>query len=186
MAENKHQMMKMGWGTLAAMVATSVVVMFFLMYQLVYDFDHAMFSTNRLLSSLIMGGVMTVIMLAYMWRMYEGVGVKIAVVTGALLVAGGLLALNRSQQLNNDARFMKSMIPHHSIAINNARKSQITDPRVRELADQIIKSQVREIAEMKLLLEDLERNGKRGSEVLPAAPAVVTPEMVPEIRQAVQ
>lgn len=186
MAENKPEKMKMGWGSLAAMVATSVVVMFFLMYQLVYDVDHAMFSTNRLLSSLIMGGVMTAIMLAYMWRMYEGTGAKIAVLVGALLVAGALLALNRSQRLNGDAGFMKSMIPHHSIAINNARKSQITDPRVRELADEIIKSQVREIAEMKLLLDDLERNGNRGSEVLPAVPAVVTPEMLPQIQGAVQ
>jgi uncharacterized protein (DUF305 family) len=39
------------------------------------------------------------------------------------------------------------MIPHHSIAIN-ARKADIRDPRVRELADQIIASQVREIREM--------------------------------------
>ena len=44
------------------------------------------------------------------------------------------------------------MIPHHSIAINNARKADISDPRVRKLADGIIASQVREIRTMKLLL----------------------------------
>ena len=44
---------------------------------------------------------------------------------------------------------MKAMIPHHSIAINNARKASISDPRVRELADKITTSQVRESAEMK-------------------------------------
>ena len=179
MADNKPEKMKMGWGSLAAMVATSVVVMFFLMYQLVYDVDHAMFSTNRLLSSLIMGGVMTAIMLAYMWRMYEGTGAKIAVLVGALLVAGALLALNRSQRLNGDAGFMKSMIPHHSIAINNARRASISDPRVRELADEISASQVREIAEMKALIEDIERNGERGDAPLPARAAEVTPDMLP-------
>jgi hypothetical protein len=40
---------------------------------------------------------------------------------------------------------MKSMIPHHSIGTNNARKADIRDPRVRKLADAIISSQVREI-----------------------------------------
>jgi len=49
------------------------------------------------------------------------------------------------------------MIPHHSIAINNARKAGIAGPRVRELVDQIIASQVREIALMKLLIEDIRR-----------------------------
>ena len=79
---------------------------------------------------------------------------------------------------------MKSMIPHHSIAINNSRKAQISDPRVRELADKIIQSQVREIAEMKLLLQDIERNGERGSEPLPARPALLAPDMEPKIREA--
>ena len=66
----KHQQGEssvMSWGKFAAMIGASVVVMFFLMYQLVYSLDHAMFSNNRLLSSLIMGCVMTVIMLGFMW-----------------------------------------------------------------------------------------------------------------------
>jgi hypothetical protein len=181
-----RQQMKMGWGRFAAMIATSTVVMFFLMYQLVYDADHAMFSLNRLLASLIMGGVMTAIMLAFMWKMYEPQSAKVAVLAAGLLAAGVLLALNRSQALIDDTRFMESMIPHHSIAINNARKAEISDPRVRRLADQIIESQVREIAEMKLLLEDLEQNGERAVEPLPPRPATVTPDMLPKIREAVQ
>ena len=85
-----------------------------------------------------------------------------------------------------DAAFMKSMIPHHSIAINNARRSTISDPRVRELADEIIASQMREIAEMKALIEDIERSGERGSAALPARAAKVTPDMLPQIRNAVE
>lgn len=145
--------MKMGWGRFAAMISASTMIMFVLMYQLVYSADHAMFSLNRLLASLIMGGVMTALMLAFMWKMYQPQAVKVAVLAGGLLLAVILLALNRSQAVIDDTRFMKSMIPHHSIAINNARKAQISDPRVRELADKIIEAQVREIAEMKLLLQ---------------------------------
>ena len=43
--------------------------MFFLMYQLVYEADHLTFSVNRLVASFVMGAVMTVVMLGYMWSM---------------------------------------------------------------------------------------------------------------------
>ena len=103
--------MKMGWGRFAAMIAASTVIMFFLMYQLVYSPDHATFSINRLLSSLIMGAVMTVVMLAFMWKMYEGQGTKIAVVSIGAIAALALLAANRNQSLVGDTAFMKAMIP---------------------------------------------------------------------------
>ena len=104
------------------------------MYQLVYSPDHATFSLNRLLASLIMGAVMTLVMLAFMWKMYPGQGTKIAVVALAALAAAGLLAANRGQMLVGDRALMQAMIPHHSIAINNARKASLSDPRVRRLA----------------------------------------------------
>jgi hypothetical protein len=88
--------------------------------------------------------------------------------------------------LIGDVAFMKAMIPHHSIAINNAEKSEISDPRVRKLADEIIASQVREIREMKLLIDDIDEHGKRSTTPLPARPAVVTTDMLPKIREAVQ
>lgn len=179
-------MMRMSWTRFAVMIGTSTFIMFFLMYQLIYSIDHATFSVNRLLASLIMGAVMTAVMLGYMWSMYRGTGIKIAILAGALVVAGTLLALNRSQQFISDTEFMEAMIPHHSIAVNNARKAEIRDPRVRELADGIIESQIREIAQMKLLLEDIEDNGLRGDSALAPRTAEITPEMVPEIREVVK
>ena len=184
--EQNDRMTKMGWGRFAAMIATSTFIMFFLMYQLVYEFDHAMFSVNRLVASLVMGSVMTAVMLGFMWSMYQGNGIKMAVLGSAIVLGGALLYVNRSQTLIDDVRFMKSMIPHHSIAINNASRSEIRDPRVRELADKIIAAQVREIREMKLLIDDIERNGRQGNTVLPARPAVLTPDMLPKIQEAVQ
>lgn len=180
------EMNKMGWGRFAAMIATSTFIMFFLMYQLIYSVDHATFSINRLVASLVMGSVMTLVMLVFMWSMYEGMGTKVAVLSVAALTGIILLFVNRSQSLIGDTEFMTSMIPHHSIAINNARKADISDPRVRELADQIIESQVREILQMKLLLSAIEQDGERGDEVLPARPAQVTPEMEAEARSAVR
>ena len=184
--EGNDRMKKMGWGRFAAMIGTSTFIMFFLMYQLVYEADHAMFSVNRLVAAFVMGSVMAAVMLGFMWSMYEGQAVKIAVLGGAIVLGGVFLYINRAQTLIGDVEFMKAMIPHHSIAINNARKSDIRDPRVRELADKIIAAQVREIREMKLLIDDIEENGRRGETVLPARPAVVTPDMLPKIREAVQ
>ena len=178
--------MKMGWGRFAAMIATSTFIMFFLMYQLVYEADHLTFSVTRLVAALVMGSVMAVVMLGFMWSMYEGQAVKVGVLAGAALLGVVLLLVNRSQTLIDDTRFMKSMIPHHSIAINNASKADLRDPRVRKLADEIIASQVREIREMQLLIDDIRRNGRRGDASLPARPAVVTPDMEPTIREAVQ
>lgn len=185
MDQQKHSM-GMSWGKFAAMIATSVVIMFFLMYQLVYSFDHAMFSLNRLVASLVMGCVMTIVMLGFMWSMYEGKGTKVAVLVVAAVIGIILLSMNRGQTLISDVSFMKSMIPHHSIAINNARKASISDPRVRKLADGIIESQVREIAEMKRLIDDIERNGERGKAVLPARSTEITPEMEGKIKEDVK
>ena len=185
--EQHDKMMTVSWGKFTAMVAVSVIAMFFLMYQLVYSLDHATFSLNRLVSSLVMGCIMTLIMLGFMWPMVKGKATKVAVLVAAVLVGAGVLAINRNQTLIGDEQFMKSMIPHHSIAINNARKSDIRDPRVQSLANQIIESQVREIAEMKWLLADIDRNGRLGSdETLPRVPAVLTPELRAKMEQNIR
>ena len=54
---------------------------------------------------------------------------------------------------------MEGMIPHHSIAILTSERAQIEDPRVRELADEIIEAQRKEIKEMEWLIEDIKANG---------------------------
>lgn len=183
--QNPHKMY-MSWGRFAAMIATSTVIMFFLMYQLVYSLDHTTLSITRIVSALVMGCVMAVAMLAFMWSMYEGRTTKVVVFVGAAVLGIVLLLVNRNQSVIDDVSFMKSMIPHHSIAINNARKARISDPRVRELADEIIESQVREIREMKLLVADIQRNGERGNALLPAIPAEVTPEMEKKAQEGVR
>lgn len=54
---------------------------------------------------------------------------------------------------------MSAMIPHHSIAIMTSERAGIDDVRVRELADEIIKAQRREIKEMEWLISDIAKNG---------------------------
>jgi hypothetical protein len=117
-----------------------------------------------------------------MWKMYHPNSAKIAVLAGAIVGGIVLLAVNRSQALVGDVNFMKAMIPHHSIAINNARNSDIRDPRVRYLADRIIRDQVKEIAEMKMLIDDIEKHGRRADVPRPAGPAAMTPKDAQEAK----
>lgn len=78
------------------------------------------------------------------------------IVGGSVLLFGLSLFLVRSQVLVDDVAWMKAMIPHHSIAILTSERAQLEDPRVQELANEIIAAQEREIAEMKELIEELD------------------------------
>lgn len=60
---------------------------------------------------------------------------------------------------------MKAMIPHHSIAILTSSRAEISDPRVRKLADEIIKAQELEIAEMKALIREFEGGPEATAEI---------------------
>jgi hypothetical protein len=175
----------MGWWRFAAMIGVSTAIMFGLMYQLVYQPDHVLFSLNRFLASLVMACVMAIVMLGFMGPMYAGHRAKWAVVASAAVLGAALLWTNRQQRLVEDAAFLRAMIPHHSIAINNARKAGLSDPRVRALADRIILAQVREIAEMQLLLDDLALRDRQGTAPLPPVSAEPTAAILTEARKAI-
>jgi uncharacterized protein (DUF305 family) len=140
-----------------AMIATSTIVMFGLMYLNTYQMDHVFFSQTRTWMALVMGATMAVIMLLFMLGMYTNRKMNIGIIVGSVVVFAVSLWLVRSQATVDDVSYMKAMIPHHSIAILTSERANITDPRVRELADGIIETQRKEIAEMKALIEDLQK-----------------------------
>jgi uncharacterized protein (DUF305 family) len=141
----------------AAMIATSTVVMFGLMYLNSYALDHVYFSQTRAWMAVVMGATMAVIMLLFMLAMYRNQRLNAAILAGSVIAFAGSLWLVRSQETVDDVSYMRAMIPHHSIAIMTSERAHIRDPRVRELADQIISAQVREIGEMERLIADLQR-----------------------------
>lgn len=149
--------MKGSYGRFAAMIATSTVIMYGLMYLNTYQLDHVFWSETRSYMALIMGATMAIVMLSYMLGMYANTKVNIAIYAGSAIVFAVALYLVRSQETVQDVSYMRAMIPHHSIAILTSERAEISDPRVRDLADQIIESQRKEIAEMKSLIADLER-----------------------------
>ncbi len=141
-----------------AMIAVSTVVMFGLMYLNTYEMDHVWFSQTRAWMAILMGAVMALIMLGFMWSMYKNLGLNIAIIAAGIVLFATSLWLVRSQETVNDVSYMKAMIPHHSIAIMTRERAHIRDPRVRKLADGIIRAQVREIGEMEQLIGDLEKH----------------------------
>ena len=144
------------YGRFAAMIATSTAVMLGLMYLNTFAIDHVFWSETRLYMALIMGAWMAVVMLSFMRHMYADTRINAGIYLGSAIVFGVALWLVRSQETVQDVSYMKAMIPHHSIAILTSERAEISDPRVRRLADEIIEAQRREIEEMKRLIDDLE------------------------------
>lgn len=154
----------MGYGRFAAMIATSTLVMFGLMYLNTYALAHVRYGETRVYMALVMGAAMAVIMLSYMLSMYPKKMVNIAIVAGSVVVFIGALFLVRSQVTVEDRSYMRAMIPHHSIAVLTSERSQLQDVRVIELADAIVKAQRKEILEMQWLIDDIAENGVAASQ----------------------
>jgi len=146
----------MSYRRFAAMIATSTLIMFGLMYLNTYALSHVEYSQTRTWMALVMGAAMALIMIAFMWGMYKNRRANIAIAAGSVLVFAGALWLVRSQETVSDLSYIKAMIPHHSIAIMTSERAHIRDPEVRKLADRIIDAQIREIAEMKRQIRRLE------------------------------
>lgn len=154
----------MKYKKLTAMIITSTIAMFVMMYLNTYAMSHVWFSETRAYMALYMGAGMAIIMLAFMLNMYKDRALNIGIFVGATILFIASVYLVRSQTTVGDNAWMKAMIPHHSIAILTSERANIEDPRVRELANGIIKAQRREIKEMEWLIADIEQNGVAISE----------------------
>lgn len=142
----------------AAMVVTSILVMFAMMYSNTYALEDVWFSQTRAWMALLMGAGMAIIMMAFMFRMYPKRAANIAIMAAAAAILAGSLWLVRSQATVDDVSYMEAMIPHHSIAVMTSERAHIHDARVRQLANGILLTQIKKIAEMEGLIADLKAN----------------------------
>lgn len=141
------------------MLVASFIAMYITMYLNTYAMDHVYFSLTRFYMSCLGIAAMAVIMWFFMRKMYQNKKKNIAILLGSVILFVGALGLVRTQApIIGDVLYMKAMIPHHSIAILTSKRADIKDPEVRKLADDIIKAQEKEIAEMKAMIERLQNN----------------------------
>lgn len=146
-----------------AMILTAMVVMYAVMFLSAYEWSHIRWSESRMFMAFEMGGAMGLVMLAWMLNMYRNTRANLVIVVASVLLLTGGTFLDRSQATVGDIGFMKSMIPHHSMAITRSERSLLEDVRVCELAVEISEAQRREILEMSWLVDDIQRNGVAGS-----------------------
>ena len=139
------------------MLGSSFVAMYITMYLNTYEFDHVWFSLTRFYMVCLGIAAMALIMFFFMKNMYTNKRKNLGIVLGSIVLFLGALGLVRDQKSTvGDVLWMKGMIPHHSIAILTSERADIKDPEVKQLAEDIIKAQKKEIEEMKAMIKRLE------------------------------
>lgn len=147
-----EKMNKGSYKTFAVTMVISFILMYGIMFLNVDQADHIYLSMTRFYMTLMMVSAMAVLMLASMGMMYKNKRLNLVIGIGSVALFGLSLAGVRTQTFVGDVQYMRGMIPHHSIAIMTSKNAHIKDPEVRKLADGIIKTQEKEIAEMKAIL----------------------------------
>ena len=135
-----HQGRRGKYGRFLLMILVSTVLMHLMTYANNYEVGHIYFSVTRLYMSLMMGALMAVVMLLFMWKMYPDKGVNALILMAGAAVFVVAFFLMRSQTFVGDAAWMRAMIPHHSIAILTSENASLTDPEVKQLAMRIIEA----------------------------------------------
>lgn len=135
----------------------SFFIMYFVMFLNMDKLAHYHTSATRIYMALLMVASMGVVMMLMMGKMYPDTKTNTSIIIGSIIVFAVILAALRTQTPVADVQYMKAMIPHHSSAILVSKHANIKDPEVRELADSIIASQEREIAQMEAALKRLDK-----------------------------
>jgi uncharacterized protein (DUF305 family) len=153
--ENKmksENMGGMGYRTLSIMMIISFIIMYGVMFLNADQASHIYLSTTRTYMALLMVLPMAVVMMLLMGKMYPNKKLNTLIILSSVILFGLILAGLRTQTPVNDVQYMKAMIPHHSSAIMTSKHADIKDPEVKNLSENIIKSQEKEIAQMKAIL----------------------------------
>ena len=103
---------KSNYGTFFAMIGTSTLVMFGLMYLNSYEFGHVRFSETRTFMAIYMGAAMAIIMLLFMLGMYKNKKLNLGIFIGSAVIFAAGLFFVRSQETVQDKSWMRAMIPH--------------------------------------------------------------------------
>jgi uncharacterized protein (DUF305 family) len=144
------------YATLGAALAVHFMIMYALTFVGVNALDDVFHNLNRFYMAVVMVAPMTIVMLGFMHHMFGNLRLNLALyVVAALVFAGALFAI-RSQAFIGDEQLVRSMIPHHSIAIKTCERADLQDHEIIELCEEIVQVQREEIAQMRAILERLD------------------------------
>jgi uncharacterized protein (DUF305 family) len=137
---------------LALALSINAIIMYFVMYSMIAGIEHLYNNLNNVYMTAMMAAPMGIVMLLVMPSMFKHRGLNVGLFAGFGAVLALSFAFMRAQAAIGHEQFLRSMIPHHSGAILMCRQSAISDPEIKRLCDQIVRSQREEIAEMTRIL----------------------------------
>ncbi|HBI16726.1 MAG: hypothetical protein UR60_C0006G0005 [Candidatus Moranbacteria bacterium GW2011_GWF2_34_56] len=137
-----------------------LIIHFFIMYLLVFASvntwsDIRLFNMRNFYMAFIMVSPMIMLMIFFMKEMYKNERLNSFLYFSSFIIFILGLVFIQKQAFVGDKQLAQSMIPHHSGAITMCQEAVLTDNELRQLCDEIIKSQREEINQMKKILQRL-------------------------------
>lgn len=144
--------MKSPYRNLAIQTAIGGVIMYLVMFVMIDRVASFYLNLNMFYMTLMMVAPMVVLMILAMRDMFPSKQLNTILLIGSAVAFFGSFALIRTQTAIGDTAFLRSMIPHHSGAILMCGEASLTDPEIKALCGNIIRSQREEIEQMKAIL----------------------------------
>lgn len=141
---------------LLVMSLLHLISMYFLMYSMVYVFDHFYNNINKFYMAAIMTAPMIILELVLMRAMYKDNARNAVIMIGSFAALVIFFLFIRQQTAVNDTMFLRSMIPHHSSAILMCEETKLQDQELINLCDEIVQTQREEIDQMKAIMGRLQ------------------------------
>lgn len=145
----------MGVGKLLGMAAIHFSIMYLVMFTMIDGLHHFQHNLNMAYMAVMMTAPMLLLEVIMMGKMYENKRALGAIAVASVFAFVLFFAFMRQQTAIGDRQFLRSMIPHHSGAILMCGRSNLSDPEIKRLCDQITSSQREEISQMEQILRRL-------------------------------
>ena len=153
--QKHHEMQGKHYGKLIVMAVLSFISMYILMYAMVDKLSNVYTNINQFYMAGLMTMPMIIIEVVLMRSMYINKKLNTGIIIVSALALIGFFLCIRQQAAVSERQFLRGMIPHHGAAILMSRKNPAKDPEIVKLQQEIISSQEREIAEMKVILDKM-------------------------------
>lgn len=155
-----RDMMRRHYWMFGLNMLVSTIIMYLVMFEMIRGSGEFVQNVNFAYMALTMAMPMGGLMLLMMGSMYSDKRLNLILYALLSLIFVLAFAAVRTQALVGDRQFVRSMIPHHSGAILMCNEASLRDAEIRKLCfspSGIVKSQEREIAQMKAMLERLDQ-----------------------------
>ncbi len=156
MPASGHSQHKDHYVKLLIMMVLSFIAMYILMYAMVDKLGNVIPNYNQFFMAGLMSAPMLIIEMAVMGKMYPNKKLNLALLGAGVVLLSLFWFAIRGQAGIKDEQFLKSMIPHHAGALLMVEQSDLSDPEIKKLGEDIIKSQEKEIQFMKAKIKQLE------------------------------